>query len=152
MPEAQQSLPTGKIDLNRGCIKRKDKDSGIEVYMYKDDPGVYYTPTGEKVSTAMAKKAGYDTGQLAVDKARLDKLSEAQDRINAEFGVTDVGNAFEAGGFAARHIGLDRYHVFDATNTQLTREPCTKDQAIDLVRELSTIDNEVPEGEEKAAA
>ncbi len=50
---------TSKIDYNRGCVKMSHPSSGMDVYMYKDDPGVYLDAFANVVSEAVAQACGY---------------------------------------------------------------------------------------------
>lgn len=129
-------MAASKIDLDRGVVIRKHP-TGVEVFEYKDDPGVYLNTFGKVVHDDLAKEAGYDTGKQAKAKLRKERMAEALARIEAELadGDGEAGDrkvVNERDGFKVVDIGLGRFIIEDPDGGNLTKQPLTK-QEVEVV-------------------
>lgn len=71
------------IDYDRGVLINQHP-SGIEVYMYIDEPGVYLSAHGNVIATKFAKEAGYNVDELERKKKIKDGLREYEAKLRAE--------------------------------------------------------------------
>ena len=71
------------IDKNRGCI-RKSTPSGLIVYMYKDEPGVYLDAKGNPINEEVAAAARFDIVRGKREKRRLELYAEARRRADEQ--------------------------------------------------------------------
>lgn len=93
-----------KIDLDRGIEYsipperrppggvsiRQDPQTGADVFMYKNDPGTYYSGHGEVVAVSMAKRAGFDVERHAAEKEKRQKMVEFEARWRDQQRGTDA--------------------------------------------------------------
>lgn len=138
-----------KIDVNRGVTIRKavrfdEKNpkrfetiyGGLEVYMYKDQPGVYYDAHGNKVNEKLAGIAGFPTSKLANERKRKERLDAFKDQVDKELALLseddpvvlaerDDWKIVQAPGGRARIMTLDGDYV--------TPLPITKKEAFQLL-------------------
>jgi len=129
------------IDYNRGVHKQADNTSGVEVYMYVDDPGVFLNAFGNPVTDAVAKSAGYDVERLKKLRLKKQRLADAARLIEQELDVPEGAVRKvdgEKAGFKVLDIGLDRYHVEDPDGNQLTPHPVPKAVAYTLLEQLTS--------------
>ena len=64
------------IDLNRGVsIRGCDKPTCFQVFMYKDEPGVYLNVYGNPVSDEIAEEAGFNVKELGKAKALKERMA-----------------------------------------------------------------------------
>jgi len=133
------------IDYDRGCIIRIEPTTGMDVVMYRREPGIYYTGTGREVPEALAKRAGFDTDAHARARAKREKLAqfaqlldreEADDHASLSAKPKDV--VYEAEGFKVISLGGGRHAVEDIDANVLTGKGkfVTREVAIKLVDEM----------------
>lgn len=79
-------MPKG-INYDLGVQKRIDEKTGIEVFMYKREPGVFYNIFGKVLPEEIAADAGFDVAALTKHKLAREKMVEAQAAIEAELGL-----------------------------------------------------------------
>jgi hypothetical protein len=125
------------IDLDRGVWMRTHPTLNMDVYMYCDDPGVYYDAHGNTVPEELAAAAGFDTEKLGRDHKIKVALKEAQDAVLAGFGEAKTKVSAERGGFKIMDIGLGRFNVHDPEGNLLHKTPISKEQATILLDHLS---------------
>lgn len=127
------------IDYNRGVVIQQDKATGINVYMYINEPGVYLSAHGTPVSQDLARAAGYDVVELGKKKQMFERMKAAQDAIRAEF-EGQVGNVskvvIERQGFTVKDIGLGRFKVYDPDGAELTKDPLSMELATAVFDQL----------------
>lgn len=123
------------IDLNRGVTIRRHGASGMQVYMYKDDPGTYLDAYGDEVDEKLATQAGYDVVTLAKERDRKARIAEEIAKINAAYGTVDGGDiAFEKAGFkAVALMGEGQYQVVSPEGNPLTDKSLTLAEAKKVV-------------------
>ncbi len=125
------------IDLNRGVVHRET--SGVEVYMYKDDPGVYLNAFGLPISEDLAKRAGFDIERFRRGHAFKDHMAKAEEQWKAQKGVADEAaheTVIERAGWKVNHISLGRHHIYDPDGNRITTTMVTREEALDLLDAL----------------
>ena len=71
------------VDLDRGVSKRSY--DGIQVCMYKDDPGIYFDNLGNTIKDEFAKAAGFPIAELKLEKEKMARMKTAQLDIEKEY-------------------------------------------------------------------
>ena len=135
-----------KIDYDRGVIINIHKVSGMDVFMYADDPGVYLNAHGGSVSVAIAKEAGYDTEKLEKDRVKKSRKAQAAAMIEAEFADEkdqEENLVIERNGYRVVNTGLGRHHVLDPDGNRLNAHPLSAEVANKL------LDGMAGDGEDK---
>lgn len=119
-----------QINYDRG-VRKRTHPSGVEVYMYKDQPGVYLNAFGKEVAEGLAKEAGFDTAKLGKARLRREKMAEAAEIIEKELAESDtkVETVEERGGYRLVSIGLGRFHIDTDDGDRLTETPLPRDAA-----------------------
>jgi len=142
------------IDYDRGVIIRVHPETGMDVCMYRRDPGVYYTSTGIELPVALAAKAGFDVETHARARRKREMLDEFASKLDREetaevqaAAVKPKDVVHEVDGFKVVSLGGGRHSVEDQDGNVLTGQGkfITRDVAIKLVDEMA-------EGERKRAA
>jgi len=111
------------IDYNRPTIIRLIGHLNMEIYMYKDDPGVYLNAYGHPVPIELAQEAGYDVTRLATERRRKEALGMAAQAIDEEFASAKSGQrtvVAEHGGFKVVLLSKGRHTVEDSDGQCLT--------------------------------
>lgn len=100
MQEAQLAKPI--IDVDRGVemhqIVKFDKVNshkfepdmkygGLTVYMYVDEPGIYYDVHGNKLPEGIAKLAGYAVDKLAKQRRKKEALAAFDEQMRKELSM-----------------------------------------------------------------
>lgn len=127
------------IDLDRGVHSRTDPQTGMEVYMYVDVPGVYLSAHGSEVGEELARRAGFPVDEQLKKRRVQQALSAAQDRVLAELAAADQSVKTvvkEAEGFKIVDIGYDRYQVLSPEDDMLTPKPLDLRSAVILLEQL----------------
>lgn len=123
-----------KIDYNRGVRMRVHNSSGITVYMYKDDPGVYLNAYGDELPEEMAKACGFPVDLLAKYKLRKERMAVALETIESELSLDDDDDMhehvtlIEKEGYKLVSIGLGRHLLKDPDGELLTRKHLTEEE------------------------
>lgn len=125
------------INYDRPCIIKMVPDIGMEIFMYKDNPGVYLTAYGSEVPLALAEKAGYDVQRLG--KLRQRKLNVetaiALAHKQAEADEVDRNVIADFSGFKVISIGLGRHLVEDRDGNVITPHVhLSKEMAIGIAK------------------
>lgn len=128
-----------KIDYDRGVIIRTEPKTGVDVYMYRDSPGVWLNAYGTPVTEELAKMAGFDVERYSKERIKRERMATAMAAIEQEMASAAVKKAvvMERGGFSVIDIGLGRFHVEDPDGNQLTSTFLPKETAIMLLDQLS---------------
>lgn len=138
-----------KIDVNRGVTMRKavqfdEKNKykftpaygGLEVYMYKDNPGVYYDAHGNEVSEKMAGLAGFPTSKLAQERKRKERLEKFKEQVDQELALMNEDDPVvlaEAGNYQVVQAPGGRARIMTKDGEFLTPIPITKNEAMKLL-------------------
>lgn len=127
------------IDYDRGVMIRQDGKSGIEVYMYIDDPGIYLSVHGNKISEDLARSAGYPVdAQLKARQFKL-KLADFEAKLKTELQVEEAGaqTLREHLGFKLIELGPDRCQIISPQGIVLNTQVLPKDEAVKLFDEVT---------------
>lgn len=125
-----------QIDYNRGVEIRRHGASGMDVYMYYDDPGVYLTAHATRLGDDVASGAGYDVAALSMEKRKRAALAAAHQAIEAQFAGVEAKHEVidERDGFTlvdqGTVNGIERYIVCDPDGNQITPKPMQKAAAV----------------------
>lgn len=116
---------------------------GMAVYMYKDEPGVYYNAHGQKVPEPIAERAGFPVAKLARAKARRDAVHALEEEFKRQKAVEDVEDnevLVEGGGYQVIALPLGRAKVVDTeTGQPVTPVPMPVPAAKVLFAELTKV-------------
>jgi len=105
------------IDYDRGVIIKSIASTGMEVFMYRKEPGVYYTAHGSEVNQALARLAGFDVDRQVAMREHQRRALMASAQIAKELEVDNgVGKKVvleEVAGFKLIDLGKGRYWIED---------------------------------------
>jgi hypothetical protein len=134
------------IDLNRGVEIRKHKLSGMQIFMYRDTPGVYLNAFAKEVPEKLAQEAGFPIKEYSRKRVAKERMAKAMSAIEAELEVPEDDRPVlaERGGYRVIGLGLGRAHVTDEDGTPLTQEPVAADYALKLLTELAGPEVDTP--------
>lgn len=129
-----------EIDLNRGVTIRRDVQTGMEVFMYKDTPGEYLTAHGKPVPEELARRVGFPVEDLGKERRKRELMEEARIRIEREVELAsslpeDVLE--ERNGFQVIGIGGGNAFFRDPEGNNLTPRPIPRDMAFKLLDEMA---------------
>jgi hypothetical protein len=149
----------GKIDVDRGVAMRQVvrfddpanpnkfapdlRYGGLTVYMYKDDPGVYYDVHGKPLPEHIAKSAGFPVDKLARQRKKKEALASLEAKLRQELELADMEEEViaEAGGWKVVALPMDRAKVVDAdTGDAVTPMPMPRADALALLEGLTATD------------
>lgn len=135
-----------KIDLNRGVTIRRHASTGVQVFMYKDDPGVFLNAHGTEVDPALAASAGFDIDTLLKEKVKRERQAVAMAAIEAEFSAGPAKSEVvrSVDGFNLVAVGLGRHKVLDPDGEELHSTPLTLEEANLLLDQLTHTQPEAP--------
>jgi hypothetical protein len=135
------------IDYNRGVMKQTAHASGVNVYMYIDQPGVFLSAHGTPVSQKLAEEAGYNVADLTKKKQMNERIAEAHAAIRREFEQNETVNLIvaERQGFKVKDIGLGRFQVLDPDDVVMTKEPLSRELATAVLNQLAPGGEDQPE-------
>lgn len=114
------------INFDRPTIIRRIPDLGMDVFMYKDAPGVFLSAHGTEVGIELARRAGFDVERWQKVKLRRERQAAAMDLIEKEMGdELDTGRKTlveERAGFRIFKAGNSGQHwVEDPDGVSLTK-------------------------------
>lgn len=140
------------IDVDRGVTLRQivafDKKNpakflpdptygGLSVYMYKDEPGIYYDPHGNQVPEGIAKIAGFDTNKLARARKKKEALASFEKEMSRQLALEDEGEIeilAEKGDWQVIAMPMDRAKIVDKTSGEMvTAVPLPRLDAMNLL-------------------
>lgn len=132
-------MATKVIDYDRGVVINTHKEYNIEVYMYKDDPGVYLSAHGTPVSNEVAQGAGFDIEKFGRLKLKKERMNKAMQLIEKELDTIEVKKDVveERGGLQLVDIGLDRFQVIGPDGEALNKTPLSREQGSRLLKGLA---------------
>lgn len=73
-----------KIDYDRGVKIRTINEYGMDIFMYRNDPGVYLNAHGHEVGEEMGKLAGFDIEKHRLQRKRKQAMAAASEAVDAE--------------------------------------------------------------------
>lgn len=143
------------IDLNRGVTIRYHP-SGMAVYMYKAEPGVFYNAFAVEVTAKVAAQAGFNTNTLLKERQKRDRIAHAHAAIEREFaGAHESREVLERAGYKVFHVGLGNHDLVDPEGNKLNPVPLPEEATMRLLDALCPPEAEVvdePEEPEPAPA
>lgn len=147
------------LEIGRPKAWRIHKN-GMQIYMYKDNPGVFLDVHGNEVSSRLAKEVGFDVDHLLQERAIIERKAAVFAEIEAEMreGMNEKTLAKEAGGFKMMQVGkFKKFIIEDAKGNAITPVALPQDQAEALLarladeEELETLEREsAPKAKEKS--
>lgn len=147
------------IDYDRPTIIKMVPSLGMDIFMYKDDPGVYLNAFGKPVPAAIAQQAGFDVERLGRLRNRKLAIQRATDAIGVEMDMVDKAartSVYSAGNYRVVDIGAGRHQIEDADGNNLTpHQTLTIEMArrvCDQMHEAEIAANPPPEDEPLAVA
>lgn len=118
-----------------------DTYGGLEVIMYKDQPGIYYDIHGNVVHENIAKMAGFPVDKLAKSKLYREKMAAVQKKLRAELEDIQMEEEqivlAEAGDWRVIALPGDRAKVIDKNDNNITPLPMPVAEAKALLRDLT---------------
>lgn len=142
-------MPIGNVDYDRGVIIVTHQLSGMDVFMYVDDPGKYFNAHSGPVSEAIAREAGFDTEKLAKDRVKKSRKDQALAMIDAELSDdkdTKEETVEERNGYKIVTTGLGRHHLVDPDGNRLTNVPLPLEGAQKLLAGMAGEAVSIPKG------
>jgi hypothetical protein len=73
------------IGQPNGGIQMRQGPGGMCIYMYNDEPGVFYNERGGKISDRLAEQAGFDVNSLSREKRKQAAMRAAGLAVEEEF-------------------------------------------------------------------
>lgn len=137
-----------KIDLDRGVHSRTHPATGMDVYMYVDDPGVYLTAHGTPVPEELAVQAGFPTQEYAKKRRIKLALAAAHNKVMQELAEANQGEKIvtkERDGFRVVDLGYDRYQVLSPDGDVLNTTYLSLNHALILLDQLVPPEEEATE-------
>ena len=136
------------IGQPQGGVIHRLGPGGMMIFMYCDEPGVFYNEKGGKVSDALAGACGFDVETLAKARRKRAALAKAGAQIDAEFaGIQSTKVVKERGEYRMVETAKDLYAIqfveADGTGSPLTTVPLSLAQAEKLFEELAGADDHV---------
>lgn len=138
-----------KIDVNRGVTMRKavrfDKKNpkkfetaygGLEVYMYKDSPGIFYDAHGNEVNEKLAGIAGFPINKLANERKRKERLAAFKDQVDKELALISEDDPIvlaERDGWKIVQAPGGRARIMTTDGDYITPLPVTQEEAFQLL-------------------
>ena len=131
-----------KVDVNRGCYIRMHRATGMAIYMYADQPGVFLNDHARPVPHEMAAEAGFDVEPLLRAKRKNDALHKAQMAIEAEYKTSVQRDVIaEHGEYRVVGLGNDLFLVEFEDGSPLSK-PVSEPIAMNTFRLLAGIEEE----------
>jgi hypothetical protein len=114
-----------KIDYDKGVIIRTAANFGMDVFMYRQNPGVYYNAHGDKVGEGIAKMAGFDVDKYSKLRRRKLAVAAATSAADAELLASEAVDQSvvvrEKDGYKIIALGSGRHLVKDPEGNVLTQ-------------------------------
>lgn len=139
-------MPIGNVDYDRGVIIINHATTGMDIFMYVDEPGKYFNAHSAPVSEQLAKEAGYDVAKLGKERLKKDRKEQAFQMIEQELSSeNDVKEEVvsEKNGFKVVATGAGRHHVVDPDGNRLSRFPLSKEDATKLMNGMAGLEEPV---------
>ena len=127
-----------EIDLNRG-VTIKTHSSGVQIYMYKDTPGVYLTAHGTEAPQKLAREAGFDVEKLRRALVKKERMAQAMVAVEQEFSAPESSHKVIADkdGFSVMSIGFGKHNLIDPDDNKINPRPLTKQEAMALLEKFT---------------
>lgn len=123
--------------IDRGVQVRNHPSMSMDIYMFIDDPGVYFSAHGDKIDPELARAAGFDVDDQSRRQQIKQALKKASDEVLARFGEAKVATVLEREGFKIIDLGLGRHNVLAPDGDLLNKAPLPLEQAKILLDHLA---------------
>jgi hypothetical protein len=123
--------------LDRGVIMRTHPSMNMDIYMYVDDPGVYFSAHGDVVADDLARTSGFDVDKQSREQSIKQAMKKAQEEVLAKFGENKSKVVAQRDGFKVVDLGLGRHNVMGPGGDLLTKSPVPLEQATILLDHLA---------------
>ena len=137
------------IDLDRGVELRFHEKSGMEVWMYVDEPGVYLDSSGKEVPEQLAALVGYPIEKHRKERLIRQKMADTERAMRQQLAQETQGEkkiVQSRGGYVIVAVGDLGYHqVEDADGTVLSKKLMPLAEAKFLLDVLAGAEAEVKE-------
>lgn len=135
-----------KIDYDEGVLINVHPGTGMDVFMYVNDPGKYLTAHLTTVPDQIAREAGYNVEALAKERLRRERKAQASAIIDKELSndettLEECVNVLN--GFKLVSIGMGRHNVKDPDGNILNAHPLTKESAERLLNSMAGVKEKV---------
>lgn len=112
------------IDYDRGVIIKVVPSLGLDIFMYRDQPGVYLNAYGQPVSLELAAQAGFNVAKHTQQRTKQRLIDEFRRKLDAdmkaELEATDKVVVLEREGFSLVAIAEDRHFIESPDGQNLT--------------------------------
>lgn len=134
-------MPNTGFDFDRGMLIKRDRTTGIYVGMYLDTPGVYINGHGKRVSSAIARDAGFDVAKLDREREKRERLDAFKRDLAADLDLTEDGDEDmvlkELGGYKVLRSPSGMVNVVDEDGRRLNPTPLSEELGMQLVDRLT---------------
>lgn len=129
------------IDYDRGVLIRQDEKTGVEVYMYIDDPGRYLTVHGNEVALDLARTVGYPVDDHLRERNIKQRLAKYELDLKKEFEVPEDRKVIkEYRGFKLLELSPDRCQIIAPNGMVMNKGVIPKEDALKLFEEVAPAD------------
>lgn len=113
------------IDLNRGVTIHRHPATGMQVFMYKDQPGYYLNAFGKPIPEQMAEQAGFPVAMLRKMRDKYQRMADAKELIEREFAAISTTRDLveNRDGYKLFTRGAGRFEVEDPDGNVLNEAP-----------------------------
>lgn len=125
------------INLDRGVHMASHPSLGMDIYMYVDDPGLYYDAHGHQVPKEWAEQAGFPVDEQTKAQEIKVALKAAEKEVLEKMGAVKQEYVAERGGFKVKDLGMGKYHVVGPDGSVLTKAPVSKEHALMALDKLA---------------
>lgn len=158
-----------EIDVDRGVSIRQitkfenqhkfapdPKYGGLTVYMYVDEPGIYYDVHGRIVPEGLAQMAGFEIDKLAKLRNKREAMAKFEKRLAQELALEtedDEVVIIQEGDWKVVALPMDRAKIVDiATGEAITAVPMPRSDALVLLAHLTGTAQNLEQSAAKTAA
>jgi hypothetical protein len=133
-------MPEG-IDVTRGVEIRRDRSTGVRVYMYINEPGVYLNAFGKPLAESFANKAGFPTERYSRMRNAREKIADFTRKMQHEMDVSSLTENREVvvarGGYTVYAMPYGNAIVTSDEGDNLTPTPIAQASALELLEALA---------------
>lgn len=133
-----------KIDYDRGVMFMQEQTTGVNIYMYFDEPGHYRNHFGDEVNPMLAQQAGFNTEKWGKLRVKNERMAKAMTAIEAELATAGDAKAepvYEKAGYKVMDLGVGRHNVLDPDGNVLNTLALPLEVAQNLVDMMTKSDD-----------
>lgn len=143
------------IDVRRGVNIRRHRGQMMYIYMYFDDPGIYYNKHGHEVPATLAAEAGFEVDKYAKERYKKARMAEFKSKLELELTAAEDAPTDtvlkERGGFKLVKLGEKHGKVFDESGQPMNDRPVLLSDAEALFNHLAPEEPAKPKAAPKQA-